>query len=172
MHCRRSAAVLCEQQPGVDLGPMTYLLIFFIIMVALAPLSHFVPSKRQREQARLREYAAVNGLFVEFRSLPGAAANSARQPADPRIIYYGRRLPASRKQGASSLAWLREGEHWRPLNRAAGTPGILAAMPLEVLAASADEHSCGVYWSESGGVEVVEQIRQVLEDWAGQLRGP
>jgi hypothetical protein len=38
------------------------------------------------------------------------------------------------------------------------------------LAASADESSCGVYWRESGGVEAVELIRQVLESWADQLR--
>ena len=48
---------------------MTYLLIIFVIALALAPLSHFVPSKRQREIARLREYAAVEleqaGLAIE-----------------------------------------------------------------------------------------------------------
>jgi hypothetical protein len=51
---------------------LTYLLIILVIAIALAPLSHFVPSKRQREVARMREYAAVNGLFVEFRGVPGA----------------------------------------------------------------------------------------------------
>ena len=43
---------------------MTYLLIIFVIALALAPLSHFVPSKRQREIARLREYAAVDRKSV------------------------------------------------------------------------------------------------------------
>ena len=61
---------------------LKYLLIVFVIALALAPLSHFVPSKRQRHIARLREYAAVHGLFVEFRSLPG----TARERADGHTI--------------------------------------------------------------------------------------
>jgi len=150
---------------------MTYLLILFVIALALAPLSHFVPSKRQREVARLREYAAVNGLFVEFRGLPGQPPGRPREPAGDQTIYYGRRLPASKKRSASSLAWLRDGDNWRPLERGAGIPAALQQLPPQVLAASADEHSCGAYWRESGGVEVVEQIRQALEAWSGQLRG-
>jgi hypothetical protein len=150
---------------------MTYLFILFVIAVALAPLSHFVPSKRQREIARLREYAAVHGLFVEFRALPGARPGRSRESAGKQTIYYGRRLPASRKKSASAQAWLREGEAWRALERSTGIPEVLRQMPLQVLAASADENSCGAYWRESGGVEVVEQIRQALEAWSGQLRG-
>ena len=49
---------------------LTYFLIIFVIAVALAPLGHFLPSKRQRKVARMREYAAVHGMFVEFRALP------------------------------------------------------------------------------------------------------
>ena len=150
---------------------MTYLLIIFVIALALAPLSHFVPSKRQREIARLREYAAVHGLFVEFRGLPGQAPGRPRESAGNQTIYYGRRLPASRQKSASSQAWLREGEAWRALERSTGIPAALRELPPQVLAASADEHSCGAYWRETGGVEVVEQIRQALEVWSGQLRG-
>lgn len=149
---------------------MTYLLIIFVVAVALAPLSHFVPSRRQREIARLREYAAVHGLFVEFRGLPGAIAGGTRQAAGGQTIYYGQRLPASRKKSADAQAWLREGESWRALERGTDIPLVLGELPPQVLAASADEHSCGAYWRESGGVEVVEQIRQALEAWSGQLR--
>ena len=145
---------------------MTYLLIIFVIALALAPLSHFVPSKRQRHIARLREYAAVHGLFVEFRSLPG----TARERADGHTIYYGKRLPASRAREASHRAWLRDGSAWRALERRGEVPAVLHQFPPQILAASADEHSCGVYWQESGEVEIVEQIRQVLEAWSAQLR--
>lgn len=150
---------------------MTYLLIFFVIMVALAPLSHFVPSKRQRELAGLREHAAVNGLFVEFRELPGAARYPVPDHAAGATIYYGRRLPASRHKGARRLAWRRDGQQWRTLDRSVETPQVLTALPPQVLAASADEHSCGVYWQEEGGVAVVDQIRQVLEAWSSELQG-
>jgi hypothetical protein len=148
---------------------MKYLLILFIVAVALAPLSHFMPSKRQRKTARLREYAAVHGLFVEFRSLPGASGGQ-RDAAGQDTIYYGRRLPASRQKGASTQAWLRDGEAWRPLERSYGIPAVLGQMPLQVLAASADENSCGAYWRESGEVDEVQQICQALEAWSAQLR--
>ena len=66
---------------------MKYVLILFVIALALAPLSHFYPSKRQRLVARMREYAAVHGLFVEFRDLP---ARGEPVPGERRaqVIYY------------------------------------------------------------------------------------
>jgi hypothetical protein len=145
---------------------MTYVLILFIVAIALAPLSHFLPSKKQRKLAGLREYAAVNGLFVEFRNLPGTTG----QRADGSIIYYGKRLPASRVKAARSLAWRRDDAGWLPLERGAATPQELTLLPPEVLAASTDENSCGAYWREAGEVATVEQIRQALEAWAASLR--
>jgi len=70
---------------------VTYLLIIFVIALALAPLSHFVPSKRQRKVVCLREYAAVHGLFVEFRTLPGVkvAASHPARPAGTLFIMAG-----------------------------------------------------------------------------------
>ena len=81
---------------------LSYLIIFFVIALALAPLSHFIPSKAQRKVARLREYAATHGLFVEFRDVParkGASftAKPAVRAADrknTRTIYYGKRVRA------------------------------------------------------------------------------
>ena len=152
---------------------MTYLLIFFVIVVALVPLTHFMPSKRQREIARMREYAAVHGLFVEFRSVPGRASGriKSRDRAGHDTIYYGKRLPpAKQKKPEQSQTWLLEAEGWVALGRRLAVPESLVQLPAEVLAASVDEGSCGIYWRESGGVDAVEQIRQVLETWAGQLR--
>lgn len=152
---------------------MTYLLIFFVIVVALVPLTHFMPSKRQREVARMREYAAVHGLFVEFRSVPGRASGriKSRDRAGHDTIYYGKRLPpAKQKKPEQTQAWLFEEQGWVALGRRLGVPESLMQLPAQVLAASVDEGSCGIYWRESGGVDAVEQIRQVLELWAGQLR--
>jgi hypothetical protein len=151
---------------------LTYLLIFFVIVVALAPLSHFVPSKQQREIARMREYAAVHGMFVEFRRVPGRDSSrpAQRERASQDTIYYGKRLPPAKKNGEQSAVWLLEAEGWVGLERRAVVPPALLSLPASVLAASVDEGSCGVYWRESGGVDAVELIRQVLESWAGQLR--
>jgi len=152
---------------------VTYLLIIFIIALALAPLSHFVPSKRQRRIAHLREYAAVHGLFVEFRTLPDAASPAARSAASPGgdIIYYGRRLPPRRGAPVQRGSWVYDREGWRGLDRRLTVPALLLQLPGAILAASVEEASCGIYWQESGSEQDVEQIRQVLEAWSGTLLG-
>ena len=151
---------------------LTYLLIIFVIAIALAPLTSLMPSKRQREVARMREYAAVHGMFVEFRSVPGRESGriKTRDHAGHDTIYYGKRLPPPRQKLETSRAWLYEPEGWVGLERRLVVPAELAQLPTQVLAASVDEGSCGIYWRESGGVDAVEQIRLVLEAWAGQLR--
>ena len=151
---------------------MTYLLILFVIAVALAPLSNFVPSKRQREIVRMREYAAVHGMFVEFRDVPGRTNGRSheRDHAGHNTIYYGKRLPPARKKGEKAMAWLCDSEGWLGVERRIPVPRRLADLPGQMLAAGVDENSCGVYWRESGTVEDVELIRQVLEHWAKELR--
>lgn len=152
---------------------MTYLLIFFVIAVALAPLSHFIPSKRQREIARMREYAALHGMYVEFRDLPArpGALAAPRDRAGHDTIYYGKRLPPARQKTDRARAWVHGPEGWSGIERGFDIPPALALLPPDVLAASVDASSCGVYWRESAGVEGVEKIRQALEAWSDQLRG-
>ena len=157
---------------------MKYLLIIFVVAIALAPLSHFMPSKRQRQIAKLREYAAVHGLFVEFRSQPGRSqpgsdvgGDKSRDRAGHDTIYYGKRLPPSKqKRGQQSGVWLREPGGWVSLERRLPVPAPLQDLPAEILAASVDEGSCGIYWRESGGVELVAQITRTLELWSEELR--
>lgn len=145
---------------------MKYLIILFVIFLALAPLSHFVPSKRQRRVARMREYAAVHGLFVEFRQAPG----SDQRAVSGETIYYGKRLPPARGEPIKRTAWVVDEQGWRSVGRYVPVPEVLLQLPLEVLAASVDEGSCGVYWSEHGEEETVEQIRSVLDSWSSILR--
>ena len=110
---------------------MNYLLIAFIILVALAPLTHFLPSKRQRRQAAMREAAALGGLFVEFRSLPGAAGGRAPQ-AQQDVIYYGRRLAPSKGRGSRRGAWLQRDGEWLPGAAGARTRRTSASTPLRL----------------------------------------
>ena len=151
---------------------LTYLLIIFVIALALAPLSHFVPSKRQRAIAKMREYAAVQGLFVEFRQVPGREQGRmrTRDGGGKNTIYYGKRLPPAKEKREQTRAWLYENDTWTGLERRLPVPDALAHLPVSVLAASVDEGSCGIYWQEAGAVADVEQIRQVLEAWSVDLR--
>jgi hypothetical protein len=156
-----------------QVSPVKYLLIVFIIFLALAPLSHFVPSKRQRRVARLREYAAVHGLFVEFRQLPGDDRAIGRgQGARGDIIYYGKRLPPARHgQPEPTAAWLCYEDGWRGITTGQRTvPPVLEQLPAGMLAASVDQGSCGIYWLEPGEEAAVAEIQAVLERWSAQLR--
>jgi len=145
---------------------LTYLLIVFVIALALAPLTHLIPSKRQRDIARMREYAAVHGLFVEFRDLPAAGG----EPAAIRdVIYYGKRLPNMRDGAVETAAWCRSPHGWHSVGRRLPVPPPVQDLSLDIIAASVDQSSCGVYWTESSGEVGVEEIRQILERWCEAL---
>jgi hypothetical protein len=145
---------------------LTYLLILLVIALALAPLGHFVPSKRQRKLARMREYAALHGLFVEFRQAPTVAGVS--HPTG-QLIYYGKRIHATHAQPIDSAAWVKTEAGWRCLGGKLAPPPSIAELPTEILAASIDQASCGVYWTESAEEDSVEQIRQALDRWSELL---
>jgi hypothetical protein len=146
---------------------MTTLIIVVVVFLALAPLWHFMPTKRQRSQARLREAAALAGLFVEFRDLPLPPARRERLPAAERqVLYYGRRLKPGRKKGRARSDWGREGDGW---GGSGPPPEIAAALPDSVLALSVSDASCGCYWREEGDEETVRGIAGLLADWAASL---
>lgn len=149
---------------------MKYLLIIFVIFLALAPLTNFIPSRRQRLVARLREYAAVHGLFVEFRKPPGQGGAASPQPGASGLIYYGKRIPPGKGTPVGRGAWIRDEDGWRARERPAPVPPPLAKLPATVGLATLDEGSCGVFWAEEGDEETVERIRQVLAEWLGLLR--
>lgn len=143
---------------------MIYLLIILILAVALAPLLHVVPSKYQRRVARLREFAALQGLFVEFRTIPEGTLTAAETAGHARgkTIYYGLRIPATGRLDRQRLAWVNSEEGWRSLPRGGSVPSPLKDLPGVVFAASIDEGSCGIYWQEGGEEAEIAQIIEVL----------
>ena len=151
---------------------MVWLLILFVVAIALVPLFHFAPSKRQREIANLRERAAIGGLFVEFREPPGGPGRPLPNGVLERnLIYYGRRLRAANKPPRVNHAWRRDNEGWLAVGGYVPVPDVFAQFPDSVVASSVDPDSCGVYWDESGGVDAVAEITDLLERWAEQLGG-
>ena len=147
---------------------MEYLVIVLVIAVALAPLSHFVPSKAQRKIARLREYAAINGLYVEFRDLPGVEAKT-RVESSGRNIYYGRRVRARAMEGGRRRVWVCRDNRWSAVPRGPSVPEVLAELPVGILAVSADLDSCGIYWQETGDEAEIDRILQVLDALADKI---
>ena len=145
---------------------LTYLLIAFIIFLALAPLSHFVPSKAQRRTARMRERAAMDGLFVEFRKLPGS--DDRLRPSPSGTIYYGLRH-RSREEPAQRRQFLRQDEQWRELEKLhpPTDQAWLADLPAQVQAAESSRDGVGVYWQEAGEETEVSRIAGVLKRRCG-----
>lgn len=147
---------------------MKYLLILFVVALAIVPLTHFLPSRRQRQLARMREYAAVHGLFVEFRELDGVTGVTERNGT---VIYYGKRLPANPGCPIESGTWVKSGVDWRSLGPLRAVPQPLLDLEVPLLGGSVDESSCGVYWTETAAEDAVEDIRQALERWHAELTG-
>ena len=147
---------------------LKYLIILLAVALALAPLSHFFPSKRQRLVARMREYAAVHGLFVEFRDIP---ARGDQQYVDrkPQAIFYGMRLPPSRGRARARLCWLPGDAGWTGLGHREPVPLDTAHLPGSVLALGMDENSCGIYWQEQGEEADVESIVALVRGWNESL---
>lgn len=151
---------------------LSWFIIGVVLLLAMAPLWHFMPTKRQKHQARLREAAAIAGLFVEFRDLPLAPARLARlATADRQVLYYGRRLKPSRREVRPSLAWYREAGDWTCLSARVMPPDIASELPETVLALRVNEASCGVYWREEGDENTVRDIASLLQAWQAQLEG-
>jgi hypothetical protein len=148
------------------------LLILGVVLVALSPLLHFAPSKRQQRQARLREAAALAGLFVEFRALPTAPGDGEQQAGGRgEVIYYGLRLRPPAGRDKRRAAWIYRGEQWVDLCRPRRPlPEALAPVSNGILAVSADDGSCGVYWQEQVDGPEVAAIAQALSDWSAPGR--
>lgn len=146
------------------------LIILLVVAVALVPLVQFVPSQRQRSIANLREHAAVNGLFVEFRDVPGRPEFRKQAGVTPgTVIYYGKRLPASTQEARPSVQWARHATQWHSVGERRAVPACFEGLPECILAAGYDEASCGVYWVESDSEADVEAICAVLARWSEHL---
>ena len=149
---------------------MGWWIVLLVVLLALAPLWHFAPTRRQRLQARLRECAAVNGLFVELRDLPLPPARVARMPAAERqVVYYGCRLRGSGKLPTRRTAWYRAGEDWSCRDGRQAPPEFAQEIPDSVLAVDLGPASCGLYWREEGTEEDVIRLARGLADWRDRL---
>lgn len=145
---------------------MIYIIIVGILVVALAPLWHFKPTKRQKHQAQVREAAALSGLFVEMRDLPLPSARLERlAAADRQVLYYGCRLLASKHAVEGRRSWWRTNTSWESHPQRVATPEILDRLPESILAIACSPDSCGVFWREEGSVDEVGEIAAILFDW-------
>lgn len=148
---------------------MAFWIIGGVLLLALAPLSHFWPSKQQRRLAHIREQAVLSGLYVELRKLPEHRKVAIHIPADDRRywVYYGLRVAPKVKVPIGS--WLRTPEGWVTLTGDNDLPVALHALPQGLDVVSSTPGSVGFYWEERGGDEVLQQGVQCLKAVASPL---
>ncbi len=153
---------------------MKYLFFLFAFVMVLGPLTHIIPSARQRQIARFRERVAVEGMFVEFRNLPAfKAIPGAAAPVDVQVVYYGRRLAPSRGEPRERRSWLWRNGEWLAIGHRDAMPPLLVQLPAQVQAVGYDENSCGAYWLESDQDHDVTVIIDAISAWATDLsEGP
>lgn len=162
--------ICIELRAGSGRINVSGLIILAAVLLAAAPLLHFLPDKRQRRQARLREAAALAGLFVEFRDLPIPENRRRRlSAAERQVLFYGCRFTASTRVPPPACVWYREGEAWRSRPARVPAPAWLREASAAVLAASVDAESGGFYWREEGGEALVQELAPRLIAWRDEL---
>lgn len=128
---------------------MEYLLIFGAMLVALAPLQYFWPSKRQRGLVHLREQAAIMGLFIELRKLPDHRLVRLSIPEDQRAdwVFYGLRL--SPEADVTVGTWIRIDHEWISATAESSLPESLQSLPSGCDVVSIRPGCIGFYWQEN-----------------------
>jgi hypothetical protein len=156
---------------------LTWLIIGLILFAAFGPLVWLVPSRRDRRLAKMRSRARALGIQVEMTQLPDVAA-----PPSERVSAGGRRREPMVSCAAYRLALprtARAAPQWRLLR--GGTepngplPGwgwdsppagdvqywervgeIIAAVPADTLACSAQATEVACWWRENATAENAE----------------
>ena len=154
---------------------MTYLVILFVLALALAPIFALMPSKRQKLQMELRDKARVCGLQVQICDLPQTRRDRVREEDVVKGVAY--RLlwqlkdfnQQELKQRRFSYIRLRDVPHeehdgevvpevlWNLLGE------LLQALPESIQAVECAEFGLSVYWLEKGDVQTVADIKGQLE---------
>jgi len=146
---------------------LEYLIIVFILFLAITPILHFLPTRRQKLVTKLRNAALDNGLFVEFRKDQTLAKSILNHDGEEsEIIFYGLRVPFVVGVERKSETWIREEEGWISTTKFNQFPIVLNNLPTGVFAAKADIRCYGIYWTEKGEVKDVKNISRVLTTWA------
>lgn len=145
---------------------MAYWIIAGVLLVALAPLQHFWPSKRQRRLAGLREHAALSGLYVELRKLPIHRKVQIRiSEDDARFwVFYGLRVAP--KQTPAVGSWLRSESQWVQLTGDGDLPSSLQELPEGCDIVSITPGSIGFFWAEKGDSATIDQASECLRNAA------
>ena len=147
---------------------MNYLIILFVVAVAVGPIFWMMPSPRQKRQAALRDYALSQGFQMKVCDLPQSHRAKVRKDQRQEGIVYrlmvqprGRKASLSHTDPANYMLCQRENneqtDNCLPLLRQA-----LNQLPEHIVALEYNRLWFGVYWQERGTEQDIAFIKSQL----------
>ena len=142
---------------------ITYLIIIFIVAVAIAPLASALPSRAQRREAHLRSYASSLGLTIKFEPAPDVPARFRFEPS-PHLVAYRLRDANVEKDARKELLLINVGGQWidsftESVVQLSGHDG-----PTGAELATVNRGVATVFWNERGDDDDVDRLHQLLKD--------
>lgn len=156
---------------------MTWLIVFVVVAMVLAPVMWMMPSPAQKRQVIMRERARKLGLMVNIVDLPQShRAKTRKEPVEKGVSYS---LRIARQKGQRRPHWFiwRDEPEGEPA--AAETPpraiieklqSLRAQMPADMVGLESNDTGYSAYWRERGDSAAVDRIAALLGD-ARQLAG-
>ncbi len=170
---------------------MTWIIIIGVLLLAIAPIFWVLPTSAQRRQTKLRNRAMQSGLVVQLVQLPDPDAPaiervtpSGRQREVKRAciayrlplrgIYAERPLPQWRidrmRLAESSSEDLPPNWKWLGERPDVGSEyvdrviAVLTNVPADTVAVEAAGDAVSIYWRETGDIENVDRVAELLRD--------
>jgi hypothetical protein len=175
---------------------MTYLIIGIALLFVIAPIFAILPSRRQKEQMRLRRSAMSKGISVELTRIQDPNPHQDKyltntgKPLDPilSVAAYRKVRPRPKQLRISPrIDWtLENGEalspelpgnwHWKPGKPAGLSDEFesflgqqLVSLPSDLVKIDEKNYFLSVYWHESSGDEGLSSIVRFLDACTKQL---
>lgn len=150
---------------------MTWLIVFIVVALILAPVMWMMPSAAQKRQAIMRERARKLGLMVNIVDLPQSHRAKVRKESVSKGVSYSLRI--ARQKGWQRPHWFiwREQPAGEPAAAELPPPAILERlqslreqMPADMVGLESNESGYSVYWQERGDSAAVDNIAALLEE--------
>jgi hypothetical protein len=150
---------------------VNYLIILFVVAVAVGPIFWMMPSPRQKRQAALRDYALAQGFQMKVCKIPQSHRAKVREERPQEGIVYrltvkqrGRKPRLNHSDPANYMLCQRENVEQTD-NCVAPLREALEQLPEDVVALEYNGLWLGVYWQERGTEQDIAAIKVQL----GQL---
>lgn len=151
---------------------MSYLIILFVVALALAPVWALKPTKAQKHLVKLRDCARESGLQVQLGSLPQTHRQQVRrEDPEPGAAY---RLLWRHERAKLSQFEFRLLRHETEPSRVPPVilqvlERVLAELPESIVAVEFTSIGVAAYWCEKGDSDVVKEIARCLMEMRDAL---